>query len=91
MLINFLNEIQTLGSTDRERAESLGVSVRTLFYWRNGKKIPPVLRILTSHPSLALAVFSDSLTATQGVHLSSLPLYHELTKITTVSHDKKAA
>lgn len=58
MLTNFTQEINAAGSTDNERANNLGISMRTLYRYKSGTL--PALRWLLQHPSLLRALADDA-------------------------------
>lgn len=56
---NFLEELQSLGPNDKERAKRLGVTTRTLTNWR--RELPePIARLMERAPHLIKALADDA-------------------------------
>jgi hypothetical protein len=54
----FTEQLHSLGNTDQERCNALGVPLRTLTRYKQGR-IPSVLLRLAHHPTLVLALVRD--------------------------------
>lgn len=58
-LENFTNALLALGKTDRERAQALGVSVRSVTRYKVAELLPQAERLM-AHPKLLRALADDA-------------------------------
>ncbi|NNJ11968.1 hypothetical protein EKD04_016665 [Chloroflexales bacterium ZM16-3] len=58
-LENFFAAIESLGTTQVERAQALGITDRQLLTWRKGK-LPRLIKHLVQNPDLLHALAEDS-------------------------------
>lgn len=69
-LVNFLAAIDRLGTTEAERAKKLGISERSLRYWKN-RALPRLIRTIAENEELAAALAADAQTKPEPRALAS--------------------
>lgn len=72
VLTNLIRAIASLGTTDQERAASLGVSRRTLISYKRGD-LPRIIFALAERPVLAQALVADMQQQTPTIQALQKP------------------